>query len=182
MGQLTRKGESKSLPRWRPWRSKGLWGTILGLVLFRLAASWTFRSQNPAVIRQIKRFNRGWLNPLMLHFAGGPHWYAGRMEHRGRRTGRLYATPLLVNRVPGGFALPLPYGRDVDWARNLLATGDGVLLDHGVRSRVGNTRIVPADALLPQLPLFMHRIIATYGIREFMRVDELTDETAVPSP
>lgn len=181
MAQATRKVLSNSPPGWRPWRSKGLWAVIISVMLLRLAASRAFRSQNPAVIRQIKRCNRRWLNPWMLHLAGGPHWYAGRLEHRGRRTGRLYATPLLVNPVPGGFAMPLPYGRDVDWAHNLLAAGEGVVQDHGVRSRVGNPRIVPAEDVLPDLPLVTHRIIATYGIRDFMRVDALPDDGADPN-
>ena len=126
-------------------------------------------------MNSIKRFNHRWLNPWMLHFAGGPHWYAGRLEHRGRRTGRAYVTPLWVDPMHGGFAMPLPYGRDVDWARNLLAAGEGVLVDHGIRSRVGNPRIVAADDILPELPRVTRRIIATYGIREFMRVDALPD-------
>jgi hypothetical protein len=182
MGQPRRNEEPQSQPRWQPWRSKRLWGVTLILVLFHFAASWVFRAQDPAVIGQIKRFNRRWLNPLMLRFAGGPHWYAARQEHRGRRTGRLYATPITVNRVPGGFAIPLPYGRDVDWARNLLAMGDGVLTDHGVRAGIGNPRIVSAEDLLPDLSPSTRRIIATYGIRDFMRVDELPDDGSATAP
>ena len=75
--------------------------------------------------------------------------------------------------------MPLPYGRDVDWAHNLLAAGEGVLQDHGVRYHVGNPRIVAAADLLPELPLVAHRIVATYGIRDFMRVDVLPG--AVPA-
>ena len=179
MAQTARDHGARSKAGWRPWRSKGLWSVVFGVVLFRLAATWAFRTQNPVVIKRIKRFNHRWLNPWMLQLAGGPHWYAGRLEHRGRRTGRPYATPLWVDPVPGGFAMPLPYGRDVDWARNLLAAGEGVLQDHGVRYHVGNPRIVAAADLLPELPLVAHRIVATYGIRDFMRVDVLPG--AVPA-
>lgn len=182
MAKRTINDSAQLTPGWRPWRSKGLWSVIIGMALFRLAASWAFRTRNPAVIGRIKGFNHRWLNPVMLRFAGGPHWYAGRLEHRGRRTGRPYATPLWVDPVPGGFAMPLPYGRDVDWARNLLAAGEGVLQDHGVRTRVGNPHIVPAGDLLPELPLVTHRIIATYGIRDFMRVDALPDDLPATQP
>lgn len=182
MSEITNESSVRPNPGWRPWRSKGLWGVIIGVALFRLAATWAFRTQNPAVIRRIKQFNRRWLNPWMLHLAGSLHWYAGRLEHRGRRTGKPYATPLWVDPVPGGFAMPLPYGRDVDWARNLLATGDGVLQDHGVRHRVDNPRIVPADELLPDLPLLTHRIVATYDIRDFMRVDTVPEAAPVDHP
>lgn len=181
MAQLTTEDPLRSQPAWRPWRSRGLWSVVIGVTLFRLAASWVFRTRNPAIIGRIKQFNRRWLNPWMLHFAGGPHWYAGRLEHRGRLTGRPYITPLLVNPVPGGFAM-LPYGRDVDWARNLLAAGEGVLQDHGVRAHVGNPRIVGADELLRNLPPVTLRIIATYGIRDFMRVDALPDGALTTQP
>ena len=182
MAQITGPGESRTTPGWQPWRSKAFWRVIIGVALFRFAATWAFRTQHPVVIDAIKRFNHRWLNPWMLHVAGSPHWYAGRLEHRGRTTGRTYATPLWVDHVTGGFAIPLPYGRDVDWARNLLAAGDGVLQDHGVRSRVGNPRIVPAEEILPELPLITRRIVATYGVREFMRVDALADEEADTNP
>lgn len=182
MARITTDDGASTQTGWRPWRSKGLWIVGAGAVLLRLSALWAFRTQNPAVIRRIKQFNRRWLNPWMLHLAGRPHWYAGRLEHRGRQTGRPYATPLWVDPVPGGFAMPLPYGRDVDWARNLLAAGEGVLQDYGVRYRVGNPRIVAAQVLLPELPLFTQRIIATYGIREFVRVDALANGAAGGRP
>lgn len=167
---------------WRPWRSRVLWGCVIGMMLVRVGVVWAFRTQNPAIIARIKRFNRRWLNPWMLHRAGGPHWYAGRLEHRGRSTGHPYATPLLVEPVDAGFAMPLPYSRDVDWARNLLAAGEAVLQDHGVRYRVGHPRIVPVAELLPEFPLLTRRIIATYGIREFMRVDTLPNGEPIAQP
>ena len=36
----------------------------------------------------VRRFNRRWLNPVMLRMAGRPNWYAARLEHVGRRSGR----------------------------------------------------------------------------------------------
>ena len=78
--------------------------------------------------------------------------------------------------------MPLPYGRDVDWARNLLAAGEAVLQDHGVRYPVGNPRIVPAGDLLAEFPLLTRRIVATYGIREFMRVDTLPNSEPTARP
>jgi deazaflavin-dependent oxidoreductase (nitroreductase family) len=167
---------------WRPWRSKVLWGVIAAWVLGRAASVWAFRAQHPAVIGSIKRFNRRWLNPWMLRRAGGRHWYAGRLEHRGRRTGRPYATPLWVDPVEQGFVMPLPYGRNVDWARNLLAAGEAMLQDHGVRYRVGHPRIVPSAKLLPELPGLTRRMVAMYGIREFVRVDVLPNDAPAARP
>jgi deazaflavin-dependent oxidoreductase (nitroreductase family) len=150
-----------------------VWGFVAGWVLLRLGGVWAFRTQNPAVLGRVKRFNRRWLNPWMLRYAGSRHWYAGRLEHRGRRTGRPYATPLWVDPVSEGFVMPLPYGRDVDWARNLLAAGEGVLQDHGVRYHVGNPRILPSADVLSELPGLTRRIVRMYGIESVIRVDVL---------
>ena len=181
---LTAQSASASPSRrpWRPWRSKLLWGLIGGWVVLRLLGMWAFRMRDPAVIGRIKSFNRRWLNPWMLRYAGGRHWYAGRLEHRGRETGTLHATPLWVDPVPGGFLMPMPYGRDVDWAKNLLASGEAVLQDHGVRFRVGNPRIVSRNEAMPNLPWLTHRFSSMYGIQDFMRVDTLPGVAMAPSP
>jgi deazaflavin-dependent oxidoreductase (nitroreductase family) len=157
------------------------WGCIAFWALLRAVGVWAFRTRHPAVIGRIKQFNRRWLNPWMLRHAGGRHWYAGRLEHRGRRTGRPYTTPLWVDPVNEGFVIPLPYGRDVDWVRNLLAAGEAMLQDHGVRYRVGKPSFVPA-ALLPELPGLSRRMAAMYGIDESVRVDVLPHEEPAAQP
>jgi deazaflavin-dependent oxidoreductase (nitroreductase family) len=178
-----REARSATAPRgWRPWRSRAIWGFITAWALVRAVGVWAFRSGNPAVIDRIKRFNRRWLNPWMLRHAGGRHWYAGRLEHRGRKTGRPYATPLWVDPVSEGFVMPMPYGRDVDWARNLLAAGEAVLQDHGLRYRVVNPCIVPSAELLPELPGLTRRIVRLYGIDDLMRVDVLPNLAPPGSP
>lgn len=82
------------------------------------------------------------LNPVMLQLAGRRYWYAGTIEHAGRRSGKRYFTPVAPHRVPGGFAVPLPYGPDRDWVRNLEAAGHAVLVFHGVRHPVSRPRVV----------------------------------------
>ena len=93
----------------------------------------------------------------MLRMAGRPNWYAARLEHVGRRSGRLYATPVVAKPVTGGYAVPLPYGRHVDWLRNLEAAGRARLQVDGQRYRVANPRIVPLAEIETQLPVFYRR-------------------------
>src|SRR5437899_4571366 len=66
--------------------------------------------------------------PLTLPLAG-KRWNPlfAVVEHRGRRTGRQYATPVAARRIAGGFAITLAFGAQVDWYRNLLAAGGGVI-------------------------------------------------------
>lgn len=94
-----------------------------------------------------------------------------RLEHRGRRSGTLRATPLLVWPAVGGFVAPMPYGADVDWAKNLLHAGDGVLLHRGARYRVGDPRIDAVEAIAGEIPGFIAAITGGLGIRHIMRVD-----------
>src|SRR4051812_10622879 len=72
------------------------------------------------------------------------HWYAARLEHVGRRSGRAYAMPVVARRVPGGLRHS-PRLR----ARGRLAPqpdGRGSRRAHGPRHRYVITapRTVPA--------------------------------------
>ena len=130
----------------------------------------------------MRAFNRRWFNPLMLRLAGDRPWGVARLELRGRRTASLRVTPVWADPVSEGFLVPLPYGQDVDWVRNLLHSGAGVLQHQGVRYRVGNPRILPAAEALHELPLLTRRLAGPRGIRSYMRVDVLPSPTAVIPP
>ena len=67
-------------------------------------------------------------NPLVLRLAGTrlmPLY--GVLEHRGRRSGRLFRTPVVVRPIPGGFVVPTPWGDSSDWYRNVRAAGGCVI-------------------------------------------------------
>jgi deazaflavin-dependent oxidoreductase (nitroreductase family) len=53
------------------------------------------------------------------------------IRHVGRRSGKLYETPIIARRVKGGFMIELTYGHDVDWHKNVLAAGGCTLVWHG---------------------------------------------------
>jgi deazaflavin-dependent oxidoreductase (nitroreductase family) len=132
----------------------------------------------------VRQANKLFLNPLMLHLAGRRHWYAARLEHVGRRSGRSYATPVVAQEVHGGFAIPLPYGPDVDWRRNLQATGSGVLQVNGVRHPITAPRLVDVDEL-PELTPSWRRLSRVYAIRQWLVVTTLAERqpaaTSIPA-
>jgi deazaflavin-dependent oxidoreductase (nitroreductase family) len=64
------------------------------------------------------------------------------LHHVGRKSGRPYVTPLAAEPVAGGFIIPLVYGDDTDWCRNLLAAGQGTLELRGEAISILNPRIV----------------------------------------
>lgn len=75
------------------------------------------------LLNTIRTSNKYLLNPLMLRLAGRKNWYAAAIEHTGRRSGKVYTTPIVAERIDGGFVIPLPYGTAVDWLQNVRAAG-----------------------------------------------------------
>jgi deazaflavin-dependent oxidoreductase (nitroreductase family) len=65
-------------------------------------------------------------NRLMASMAG-KRWNPvfASIEHRGRRSGRLYRAPVAARRVEDGFVISLAFGAQVDWHRNLVAGSGG---------------------------------------------------------
>src|SRR5258705_11503878 len=78
-----------------------------------------------SLIRSVARL----VNPLVLRIAGSRHMpVVGIVHHRGRKTGRPYATPLGIRpAAAGGFVMPLTFGEAAGWYRNIMAAGRCVL-------------------------------------------------------
>jgi deazaflavin-dependent oxidoreductase (nitroreductase family) len=64
------------------------------------------------------------LNPLIRKFAGRRHFrMAAEIRHVGRKSGRAYVTPAGA-RVSGDVAvIPLTFGNQSDWSKNVRAAG-----------------------------------------------------------
>src|SRR4030042_785208 len=70
----------------------------------------------------VTRVNKHFPNRFFLLIAGWlPPWAI--VNHPGRRSGRAYRTPVMAFPTETGFVFALTYGRDVDWAKNLVASG-----------------------------------------------------------
>ena len=75
--------------------------------------------------RPLARFNRVVTNPLLGPVAKYLPTF-GVVVHTGRRTHREYRTPVNVFRRDGDhYVIALTYGPDVDWLKNLKASGGG---------------------------------------------------------
>jgi deazaflavin-dependent oxidoreductase (nitroreductase family) len=85
---------------------------------------------------------------LALPFAG-KRWNPvfAIIEHRGRRTGRPFATPVAARRTADGFVIALAFGAQVDWYLNLMAMGGGTIHSRGLAYAVGRPELIePAIA------------------------------------
>src|SRR2546422_10833707 len=76
------------------------------------------------VLWRLSRRTNGWALPL-----AGRRWNPalGLVIHRGRRSGRPYATPVAARRGPAGFLISLAFGAPADWQRNLVVPRGGTI-------------------------------------------------------
>jgi deazaflavin-dependent oxidoreductase (nitroreductase family) len=74
-----------------------------------------------------------------------PLW--ATIHHTGRKSGRAFHTPIAVlpSREPGVVMIGLPWGRDTNWARNVIAAGGATLTWKGREVWVTDPHIVDAD-------------------------------------
>jgi deazaflavin-dependent oxidoreductase (nitroreductase family) len=86
-------------------------------------------------------------NRLTLPLAGS-QWNPifSVVEHRGRRSGKSYQTPVAARRVRDGFVIALAFGAQVDWYRNLVAANDGIIRRQGVRYPVAAPEAIDVTA------------------------------------
>src|SRR6185295_5869312 len=120
--------------------------------------------------RFMRRVNRVLTNPLMGTFA----WLVPPLavvHHLGRKSGRRYRTPVVAFPSGKGFTIPMTYGRDVDWARNLVADGGGEVQQMGRSHAVCNARIVGFDAAASHLPAAVRPALRSAQFPGYVLVD-----------
>jgi deazaflavin-dependent oxidoreductase (nitroreductase family) len=117
------------------------------------------------LIRSVARV----VNPLVLRVAGRRHMpVLGILHHRGRKTGRQYATPLGIRPAPaGGFVMPLTFGEAAGWYRNVRAAGSAVITWRGADHPVADPVIVGEAVALPAFPRYERLSLRLIGIRQF---------------
>ena len=72
--------------------------------------------------KRLARFNRHVTNRVVGPVAGHLPGFA-IVTHVGRRSGRVYRTPVNLFRHEEGYVISLTYGSDSQWVRNVLAAG-----------------------------------------------------------
>lgn len=126
----------------------------------------------------IRRINRMILNPLMLRMADRIHGtYPAVVHHVGRQTGTSYRTPVVAQPVDGGFVIPLPYGTDTDWCRNVRAAGQFTIVRAGQSFEVGNPEVVAQAEALPLVHDRARRAWQRVRIQNFLQVRTLNPDS-----
>ncbi|MFD4367391.1 nitroreductase family deazaflavin-dependent oxidoreductase [Rhodococcus sp. NPDC058521] len=69
------------------------------------------------------------------------------VHHTGRSSGRSFKTPVAGFKTPEGFAIPMLYGPQSQWVKNLLAAGGGEIQRCGRRYRLESPRVVATSEI-----------------------------------
>jgi len=118
----------------------------------------------------MRRVNRVFTNPVLGTIA----WLVPGMaviHHVGRKSGREYRAPVMAFRSTRGFVVPMTYGRDVDWGRNIMKAGGCDLVQTGRRYTLRNPRIVDGDSAYPHLPVGLRSVLKAAHLPGFVLLD-----------
>ena len=118
--------------------------------------------------RWVATFNLAVTNRITSLFASRLPGF-GIVTHKGRKSGRIYRTPVNVFRAPDGFLIALTYGRDSEWVRNVLAAGGCQLETHGARYQLSAPTIVH-DPTRRRFPLVVRMILGVIGANDFLQL------------
>ena len=115
------------------------------------------------------------LNPTIRRIAGrsGVPLLAV-VSHRGRRSGRMYSTPIGAGSTGDAFLIPLTFGSTSDWCRNVLAAGGCTVRWNGHEYAADDARVVDDVSAVEELnaafgPL-TRIFLRAQGTREFLRL------------
>jgi len=100
------------------------------------------------------------------------------VEHRGRKTGRVYRTPVAARRSGDGFIIALAFGAQVDWYRNLVAAGGGTIRWRGNAQSVTVPERVDAATVLPGFDPVQRRLLQIAGIDGYVKVRDVESSHA----
>jgi deazaflavin-dependent oxidoreductase (nitroreductase family) len=118
--------------------------------------------------RKVAAFHRAITNRLANRFATRLQGF-GVVTNVGRKSGRVYRTPVNVFRKPDGFLIALTYGRDSGWVKNVLAAGGCQLETRRVPYQL-SAPIIVHDPTRRRFPLFVRVILGLIDANDFMQL------------
>lgn len=119
---------------------------------------------------RIRSFNKHILNRVLRTFAGTSRTPFAVIRHVGRRSGKSYETPIMLWPMGDSFVIALTYGPEVDWYRNLLASGHGSVLWHRKAYAIEKPEPIDSTTAMPVFPPTVRLILRLLGIQHFFSI------------
>ena len=110
-------------------------------------------------------------NPVAMLLAGTRIFpLYGVLQHRGRRSGKWFRTPVVVRPAPDGFIVPMPWGEGTDWYRNVRAAGQAVIRWKGREYPVDRPEVLDAEAARVNFSGAQQAGMRRFGIRQVLHL------------
>ena len=131
-----------------------------GILMMRFRKRWLAKI-NIAVTNRITGLFAGWLPGF------------GILTHVGRKSGKVYRTPVNVFRAPNGFIIALTYSSQSEWVKNVLAAGSCELQTLGRKYQLVAPNVV-LDTTRRRFPVPVRVILRLVGADEYMELSKPT--------
>jgi deazaflavin-dependent oxidoreductase (nitroreductase family) len=126
-----------------------------------------------AIRDQVRVLNKYITNKIMIHIAGKKFGHFAILSHTGRKSGKLYKTPIIAEPVENGFVIALTYGRKVDWLANVLAKGSCSLYWKEKEYCLSKPEFVDNRTGLKAFPPPLNKVLGNIGIKYFLRLTKI---------
>jgi deazaflavin-dependent oxidoreductase (nitroreductase family) len=136
-----------------------------GILMMRFRKRWLAKL-NILVTNRITGVFAGWLPGF------------GILTHVGRKSGKIYRTPINVFRTADGFIIALTYSSQSEWVKNVLASGSCELKTVGRKYRLSDPKVVH-DPTRWRFPFIVRLVLGLVGADEYMELSK--SPSAVPS-
>ncbi len=119
---------------------------------------------------RVRYFNKWVFNRVTMTFAGRRHSPYTVVHHVGRKSGRAYATPVVTVKQGAHFIIPMPYGMETDWCRNVLAAEGCLLEREGAVYQAEAPKIIGPATALSAFPEWVQTLLRRDGTEHFLRL------------
>ena len=119
---------------------------------------------------QFLNFLKRYFNPLTRRIARSSFGPFAIVQHIGRRSGKRYETPIIVQPINGGFVIELTYGPEVDWFKNVQAAGGCIISWHGKDYVIDQIEPLNAVTGIHAFPLPEQLILRVLRRQHFMKM------------
>lgn len=127
-----------------------------GVLMMRFRKRWLAKI-NIVFTNRITRLFAGWLPGF------------GILTHVGRKSGKVYRTPINVFRASNGFIVALTYSSRSEWVKNVLVAGGCQLKTRGREYRLSAPKVV-RDPPRRRFPIPVRLVLRLVGADEYMEL------------
>lgn len=124
-----------------------------------------------SIRNRVPYFNKYFLNRVLRVLGYASRGPFAMIRHVGRKSGKAYETPIIVQPIEGGFVIALTYGSEVDWYRNIVAAGHCQILWHRREYTISKIEPMTAEAALPNFSRPEKAILRRVGIQHFIHME-----------